>query len=104
MKGSRHLDLVRTVEPGEFSPDPDVVACRNLWRAVLLTQWQAVFSPSQSMTLQKQSAALDARAQAWFGGSGFQEVCALADVDADQVMAEYRRKLAERTDQPGAVA
>lgn len=67
--------------------DLDARACRKLWQAVLLENMRNAVG----VAMEAERARAQLQARAWMGSAGFHEVCDLACVDADSVLAWYRR-------------
>ena len=74
--------------------DPDVTACRNLWVAMLDEQRKLAFIAAPN----SYARGVDIRAaRAWFGTRDYYCVCALAGIDAEYLLAGFRRRLSTIT-------
>ncbi|SIS98299.1 hypothetical protein [Paracoccus saliphilus] len=74
-----------TVSPLAHIP---VDACRALWCNVLSMAWEDALHPS--ITAHPKDVE---RAQSWFGGRDFWQVCALAGVEGDRILKGFHAAL-----------
>ncbi|MFV0386525.1 hypothetical protein [Paracoccus sp. (in: a-proteobacteria)] len=65
-----------------YPDEPTAADCRRLWAAVIIEYWATANSPRKSGRPHEIKAA-----RRWFGGAGFREVCDLAGINADRVLA-----------------
>lgn len=66
----------------------DAGACRGLWAAVLMQQWELVFgTPALWRSADRPVA------RRWFGESDFFTVCALAGLDGRAVLERFHARL-----------
>lgn len=73
-------------------------ACRHLWCAVLLAQYETVFPGKFSRKTYKPKhweTTTVMAAKRWFGSRYFETVCALAGVDHDFVLDKFNSRLEE---------
>lgn len=75
--------------------DMDVPSCVALWRSVLRAQLDLVFAPQYQDTRKDRGRMERRAALAWFGTRDFRMVCDLALLEAESVMDEFRRRMAE---------
>lgn len=76
--------------------DSHTDACRQLWCAVLLVQFQTVFpsrDPRRKFRKDHWDELSVEESVRWFGSANFRQVCALAGVDDEFVMLGFERRM-----------
>jgi hypothetical protein len=79
------MQLRRAISQDEFESTTEADRCKLLWCAALKLQWDLAFPSGRARP--------DPTALGWFGTKDFHTVCALADVDADAVLARFELRV-----------
>lgn len=82
------LDIPNANQIAEQGINPN--ACRDLWCAVILEQWNLVFCPVATDRGHERDSA-----KRWFGSRDFTTAVSLAGLDPESVLLAFKQRIAQ---------